>query len=151
MEELTEAFSRLSINPKVMLGCISFIKVGKYITEASFYSPTWLMRHTSVFRVQMPGHRRKTGNCAYDNLFVVKNKLIDLLIASGCKTLFVYNNEEENYIKKVIRENDKMWVGDVYNLENQGYRDSNLYFGFFGESIDKVNIIVDYLQECMTV
>lgn len=133
MEELTAQFAKLHISSPITLACISFTREGRYVSEAAFFAPNWSMRHAIVFHVQVP---------SYHSWNIVKDKLVDLLLASSSKILFVYSRGEEALMKSILRANQKQWTGSVYNLES-----ITNYPQLEQQSAHRVNTIATWVEQ----
>ena len=117
MEAVRQQFSKMSVSSPIPIVGISFARDEDRIAEVGFFCTSWNMRDCLMFHVQT-GRRRHDFNL--EHWYVVKDKLIDLLLASNAKIVIVFDEEEAALLKNVIDTNVRKWEGLVYNIESMG-------------------------------
>ena len=119
MEAVRRHVAKLSGSSSIPLVGISFAREGDRIAEVGFFCTSWNMRDCLLFHVQT-GRRRHDFNL--ERWYVVKDKLIDLLLASIAKIVIVFDGEEAALLKNIIDTNVRKWEGNVYNIKAMGFQ-----------------------------
>ena len=97
------------------------------------------MKDCLLFHVQT-GKRRYDANV--EHWYVVKDKLVDLLLASKAKIMIVYDGEEVALLKNIIDTNFRKWEGDVYKIQSMGFQETLVDLAYF-----KASTICQWIEE----
>ena len=97
------------------------------------------MKDCLLFHVQT-GRRPQEFNL--EHWYAVKDKLVDLLLASAAKIVIVFDGKDVALLKNIIDTNFRKWEGDVYKIQSMGFQETLVDLAYF-----KASTICQWIEE----